>query len=716
MADIAALLAPRSVAVIGAAPEGQGLRGRILETILAHPYAGSVLPISRSHAEIQGLKAYATIGDAPGPVDLAVLIIPAKFVVDELKRCVEAGVKAAAIISSGFAEEPGETGVAMQAEIRRIARQSGMVVMGPNSEGFANLPLNLCPTFSPAVSPSDVPLLPKSANFGRVSVVAQSGGMGFSFFDRGRPKELAFNHIITTGNEAALETFDVAEYLIDDPTTDAVLMLIEDVKTPETFRRVAEKALKSGKPLIVNKIGQSEAGQRAAASHTAALAGSYAAFQAMARHYGLIEGRDLEEMVDLAQAFLTCRDRLPKGRRVAICTASGGGGGWLADACIAAGLEVPTLDDATRREIDKHLPPYGTSQNPIDGTAQAIHALGYTGMARMAVVSPVIDTVIVVMSGRAGARIADEREKFVALRKETDKPILPWSYTLPGAQAVETLAGAGYPLFTSMRNCVRAVDAMVEWRQARERASAVPSITATDASVQHSVAEALAGADAVMTETMAKPLLAMYGIPIPAGEQLVRNGEQAMAAAARIGGPVALKVQSPDVPHKTEAGAVALGVKGNAEVLAAYDRILDSVKRHARKARIQGVLVQPMAGPGREVILGINRDDKFGPMLMIGLGGVLVEILHDVALAPVPLDAASARALIARLKGARLLEAFRGQPAADVDALVDIMVKLSRLAADYADTIAEIDLNPVLVHPKGQGATIVDALIIKRKA
>ncbi len=382
MADIAKLLSPRSVAVIGAAPKGQGLRGRILEILNAHSYAGRVHPVSRSHGEVQGLKAYPTIGAVPEPVDLAVLIIPAEYVVDELRRCGKAGVGAAIVLSSGFAEGPGEAGAKMQAEIKAIGAEYGMAVMGPNSEGFANLPLALCPTFSPAVAPGNLSLSPKKPLGGRrVSVIAQSGGMGFGFYDRGRPKELGYNLILTTGNEASLEVLDYADHLIDDAGTDVLLMLVEDIKTGAKFSAVAEKALRAGKPIILSKIGQSDAGARAAASHTAALAGSYASFGAMARHYGMVEGRDLEEMVDLAQGFLAAGPDLPAGRRVGICTASGGGGGWMADACAAAGLEIPELDAETRREIDKIIPSYGTSQNPVDGTAQAIRSAGYAGLA-----------------------------------------------------------------------------------------------------------------------------------------------------------------------------------------------------------------------------------------------------------------------------------------------------------------------------------------------
>ncbi|MFN3745154.1 MAG: acetate--CoA ligase family protein [Hyphomicrobiaceae bacterium] len=714
MADLAKLLSPRSIAVIGAAPKGQGLRGRILEILNAHPYAGGIYPVSRSHGEVQGLTAYPTIADVPGPVDLAVLIIPAGFVVDELRRCGEAGVGAAIVLSSGFAEEPGETGAKMQAEIRAIGAEYGMAVMGPNSEGFANLPLALCPTFSPAVSPSNLSLLPKHPlGARRVSVIAQSGGMGFGFYDRGRPKELGFNLIVTTGNEASLEVLDYADHLIDDASTDVLLMLVEDIKTGPKFAAVAEKALRAGKPIILSKIGQSDAGARAAASHTAALAGSYASFSAMARHYGMVEGRDLEEMVDLAQGFLVAGADLPAGRRIGICTASGGGGGWMADACAAAGLEVPELDAATRREIDKIIPSYGTSQNPVDGTAQAIRSAGYAGLAGRVAASPMVDGIMVVMSGRAGEHVAHEREALMKLRRETSKPIFMWSYTIPVPLTLETLAEAGYPLFTNMRNAAGTMAAMVDYRERRDRFLTAPAPVRMAAPVHEHVAGMLARSHRVLTEFEARRVLAAYGIGDTAHQHLARTMEQAAEAAGSIGGPVAMKVQSRDILHKTEAGGVALGVEA-ARVREAFATIIERAQEYAPEAAVDGVLVQPMAAPGREVILGINSDPLFGPMLMVGLGGIHVEVLKDVALAPVPLTKPAALALIDRLKGRALLDAQRGAAAADVDALAELMVRLSCFAADHAETVAEIDLNPVFVHPAGQGVTIADALIIQR--
>jgi acyl-CoA synthetase (NDP forming) len=714
--DIGKMLWPQSVALIGASSDTRGLRGRILNIMKAHPFAGTIYPVSRSEAEVQGLKAYRSISDLPGPVDLAVLIIPAKFVPEELERCGKAGVKAAVILSSGFAEETGESGAALQAEMCAIAARYDMALNGPNSEGFANIVGALCPTFSPVVEPDDRPLLPPGGETHRqVAVIAQSGGMGFAFFDRGRAKNLAFRYVMTTGNEAALETFDYVDYMLEEGKTDAFLLLIEDVKAPETFRRVAEKALRAGKPLIVSKIGQSDAGSRAAASHTAALAGSYAAYQAMFERYGVIEGRDLDEMIDIASGFLTFGSRLPAGKRVGICTASGGGGGWLADACAAAGLDVPELDRETRAKIDALIPPYGTSQNPVDVTAQAIFQVGYAEFARLVASSPILDSVIVVCSTRRAHMLERDRERLVQLARDAEKPIFFWSYTQTADESIAILDEAGYPLFSNVHNCARTMRLMADYRATRDRFLASGTATPPPNANRKLVSEALAIRGPTLTEWEAQPILAAYRIGGKA-PTLAKSAAEAEAAAAAIGKPVALKVQSPDILHKTEAGAVAVNVTTPATVSAAYQRILASAKRHVPHARIQGVLVQPMAPPGREVILGIKRDEQWGPLLMVGLGGVLVEVLNDVALAPVPLTHGDALILLKRLKGARLFEAYRGSPAADVEALADLIVKLSQFAADHADVIAEVDLNPVLVHPEGQGVSVVDALIVKRPA
>ena len=713
MPDIGKLLWPKSVAVIGASSDTRGLRGRILEIMKGHPFAGPIYPVSRSSTEVQGLKTYPSVGELPGPAELAVLIIPAIFVPEELERCGKAGIKAAVILSSGFAEEPGAAGAGLQDRVRAIAARYDMAVSGPNAEGFANTAAALCPTFSPAMEAGARALLPPPGRRrGQIAVISQSGGMGFAFFDRGRPKDLPFRYIVTTGNEACLEAFDFVDYMLNEGETDVFLLLLEDIKTPDSFKRAAAKALRAGKPIIIGKIGQSEAGSRAAASHTAALSGSHAAHRAMFARYGVIEGRDLDEMVDIADGFLTFSGRLPAGRRVGICSSSGGGGVWLADACAAAGLAVPELDADTRATIDVHLPSYGTSQNPVDVTAQGVHKMGYAEFARLLGRSPCIDGIMLVVTARSARFLEDDRNRLRTLARETTKPVFMWSYTLPTERSVAILSEAGYPLFTNANTCARTMRLMADYRTFRERFIRAAEARPMEIPRRATASATLASADPVLCEWEARALLAAYGIG-GGGGKLAGSREEAEAAARALGGPVALKVQSAAIPHKTEAGAIALHLATD-EVGAAYDRVLAAAMRHAPGAHIKGVLVQPMVPPGHEVILGVNRDPQWGLMLMVGLGGVLVEILDDMALAPLPLGPDEARALIARLKGAKLFDGHRGAPAADVDALVELMVCLAAFAADHAEQIAEIDLNPVLVYPKGQGVAVVDALIVKR--
>ncbi len=716
MPDIDKLLWPNSVAVVGASSDTHGLRGRIFEILRSYPFAGKIYPVSRSAAEVQGVKAYASVEALPEPVDLAVLIVPAAYVPAELERCGRVGVKAAVIPSSGFAEE-SEAGARLQREIVATARRYDMAVGGPNMEGFANIAAALCPTFSPAMDKSAGPLAPECAlGRGQVSVVSQSGGLGFAFFDRARPRNLKFRYIVTTGNEAALEIADFVDYMLDEGETDVFLLLLEGVKTPEKFKRIAEKALRAGTPLIVRKIGQSAPGSRAVASHTAALAGSTAAYRAVFERYGMIEGRDFDEMLDIAMGFLACGDRLPAGRRVGICTASGGAGVWMADACAAAGLDVPVLDDATRAAIDVHLPAYASSQNPVDSTAQGVQKLGYARFAQLVARSLAVDGVVVVITARRSAFLEADLPKLKDLARETNKPVFMWTYTLPSERTVEILNEAGYPLFTRAQGCARTLRAMADYRVLRERWLRPIEVATPRVHERAKAGAMLAESDSRLCEYRARQLLAIYGVGADNMGELVHSAEEAAAAARAIGRPVALKVQSADIPHKTETGAVALNLAGAETVRAAYDRVLAAAKRHAPAARIDGVLVQPMAPPGREVILGVNRDPTWGPLLMIGLGGVLVEALGDVALAPVPVDHAAAAALITRLKGAQVFGAYRGLPPADTEALADLMVALSQFAADHEEDIAAIDLNPVIVHAQGHGASIVDALIVKRNS
>lgn len=706
MPDLGALFSPRSVAVIGASPDATIIRGRTLKVLLQHGFAGRIYPVSRSHAVVQGLPAFPSIADLPECPELALLVIPAAAVVAELERCGAAGVKAALILASGFAEDASASGPAMQAKVGDIARKYGMAVCGPNSEGFANLPARFCPTFSPVIEEAQGSLAGEKPG-GRIAVVSQSGGIGFAFFDRARPRRVPFSHVITTGNEAALECFDVIEYLLDEQSADVFVLFLETIRNAETFRRVAAKALAAGKPIVAVKIGASEAGRRAAASHTAALVGAAEAYRAMFRRYGIAEAMDIEQGIDIAAVFAACRDRLPRGRRVGIVTASGGAGGWLADACSAAGLEVPELDAQSRKRIDAHIPSYGTSQNPVDCTAQAVRQLGYSGLAGLVVDSERVDSVIVVTSARSSETFERDRENLARLAHESAKPVVLWSYSQPAEASVQIAAEAGLPLLVNLQNCAKAVAALAQYQLRRECREAEGSATFDEA--RRNVARAsLGGADRIVCEYQAAPVLAAYGIGFPPS-RLATSLEQALAAASAMGGPVALKIQSPDIAHKNAAGGVRLAVEGRHAVAESYDAVIANARRHSPNAPIRGVLVQAMAPAGIEMIVGVKRDPTFGPMLMLGLGGIHAEALGDTALAPLPLSTAGAQEMIHSLRAASMLEGH------DTAALATLMVALATFAAEQCDLVEEVDLNPVIVHAAGNGASVVDALIVQRK-
>jgi acetate---CoA ligase (ADP-forming) len=569
----------------------------------------------------------------------------------------------------------------------------------------------LVATFSPVFHDPSRSLLPAVGKARRIAVSCQSGALTFSFLSRGRDRQLRFTHQVSAGNQTVLEAHDYVDWWLAEDTADIFLLYLEGIRRPDRFRAVAEKAAEAGKLLIVAKVGRSAAGRRAAASHTGALAQAGDLDDAIFRHHGIIRGDDLDHMLDVAAAFSFCR--LPHGNRVAVITGSGGSAVWMADILSAHGLELPVLEDDIQKRVLALLPSYASAQNPVDGTAQAIHEVGYARLVEIVRESKRIDTILLIGSLANEATAAKRAEELAAITASTEQPILLSTYTTASPGAMARFAEAGIPCYTSMPSCARAIRALVDYAAFQERRSRPKAALETPPDVQGEVGRALAAAGSVLTEAQAKALLAHYGVPRPP-EALVNNADEATAAAARIGGAVALKVQSPEITHKTEAGAVALGVSGDAAIRAAYQRVVAGAERAHPDAPIHGVLVQAMAPPGREMILGITRDPTFGPMLMVGLGGIHVEVLRDIAFAPVPIGEEQALALLDQLKGAALLGAIRGSPPADRAALAELIATLSRFAADHAEMIEEIDLNPVIVHPQGQGLTVVDALIVKR--
>jgi len=712
MPDLKPLFSPDSVAIIGASADTHTLRGRTTHYLIAHGYPGRIYPVTRSQPEVFGLRSYATVAELPEAPDLAVVVVPAAYVAPTLEECGRKGVRAAVVISSGFAEERGEAAQERDRALREVIDRFGIVVCGPNSEGLVNPLKPLVATFSPVFHDPAQSLFPESRKSRAIAVSCQSGALTFAFLSRGRPRQLRFTYQASAGNQICLEAHDYVDWLLESDGADIFLAYLESIRDPARFRAVADKAAAAGKPMIIAKVGRSEAGRRAAASHTGSLAHSGVIDDAIFRHHGIIRGEDLDHMLDMAAAFAFCK--LPRGNRVAVITGSGGSAVWMSDLLAAHGLELPVLEEDLQQRLMALLPSYASAQNPVDGTAQAIHEVGYAKLVEIVRESQRIDTILLIGSLANEATATQRAEELAAVTGDTEQPIILSTYTTATPGAMAAFAEAGIPCYTSMPSCARAIRALVDYARFQERRRGRQLTDKTPPSLRDEVGRALAAACAVLTEAEAKTLLARYGVERPA-EALVTSADEAAAAAARIGGPVALKVQSPDITHKTEAGGVALGLSGEGAVREAYQRIIGNAARAQADAAIHGVLVQEMAPRGQEMILGVTRDPTFGPMLMVGLGGIHVEILRDVVFAPVPIGEEEALSLLGELQGAALLEGLRGAPPADRAALAKLMTTLSRFAADHADLIEEIDLNPVIVHPQGQGLTVVDALIVKRK-
>jgi acetate---CoA ligase (ADP-forming) len=691
---------PKSIAVLGASPDIHRIRGRLLHQLRENGFPGRILPINPSYQEIDGLRCYPSIGAVGDPMDLALVAIPAAGVAPALEECAKAGVKNALIISSGFAEEGGAAGD-MQAALIEVTQRTGIRACGPNCEGYFNALGKIATTFSPTVEVKEDEGRVLASDR-RVGVIAQSGGIGFALFNRGKAAGIGFSYVISTGNEADLNMADFLDYMVEDRNTHAVMLFCEAVRNGPGFIAALAKAKRLGKPIIAIKIGRSDAGKRASASHTASLSGSYTAYRAVFERYGVIEAEDPDEAVAIAGVLLTCP--LPSGRRTGIITPSGGGGAWMADTLSAHGLIVPTLSDATQAALRSLMPSYGASGNPVDVTAQGSN----TGPAMMTVMEQLADTdeldmLVLITSLTSETRVSLDADRVHAVAARCGKPMTVWTYTLPSAFGRETAAGCGLFVHSDLRNVGVAMGRLAGYAEAMAR-----PLPASPAG--HDVAPLPDDLPRVLTEHHAKALLAPYGLP-EARERLATTAAEAAEAALDLGLPVVLKIASSDLPHKTEAGGVILGLQSQHSVTAAFDQIVQSAKRYKVDARIDGVLVQKMAPKGHELVIGMVNDPTFGPIMMVGMGGTMVELMGDVVHRPAPVDVAEATDMLLGLRSAKLLQGFRGTEPIDITLAATLIANLSQAAIAYSGRIAEMEFNPVILHADGSGLTIADALI-----
>ncbi|MCL6638850.1 MAG: acetate--CoA ligase family protein, partial [Firmicutes bacterium] len=663
--DLRPLFFPRSIAIIGASADPNKPGGQPVYSLKKNRYPGEIFPVNPHRADIDGIPCHPSIEAVPRAVDLAIVAVAAPLVPETLRRCVQKGVKAAIVFSSGFAEV-GAEGARLQQEIAAIAAGSGMVLCGPNCMGIFNAANNMTAGFAVTDLPEKL-LIPNFFGF-----VTQSGGFGGAIYAMASDRGIGFTYFISSGNEADLTFADYLLYLIEDKNTRAIGGYLEGVRDGRKLVRAAGAALDAEKPILLIKTGRFDAAVRAASSHTGAMTGSERVYSSFFRQKGIVRVEGIEELTAILS--LLAAGRLPKGNRVAIIATSGGSGVLLSDKCAEAGLDVAKLSGETRAALDRLLPGFASSANPVDITSQIMtHPELFQMTAEIVLNDPGVDMLILChwANRRDKANPPEEVAKICALAQ---KPVmvLVWGTEKDALEDLHYLRWHGVPAARELDFVVRSLAALAGYHERvqfhRRFANFVPSF-APDRDAAAKILAAKQPGDR-LSEAESKAVLRAYGIPATR-EAVAHSAAEAARLAAEIGFPAALKIDSPDIPHKTEAGGVALDLTTPEEVMDAYGRIMDAVRDYRPDARINGVLVQEMLGRGTEVIAGISRDPAFGPVVLFGLGGIFVEALEDVAMRVAPLHEGDAREMIKEIKGHKVLAGMRGRAPADEGAVVD---------------------------------------------
>ncbi len=696
--DFESLIRPRAVAIIGASSDPARIGGQPLRSLTEFGYEGKVYPVNPKYKMLKDLICYPEISAVPRPCDVAIVAVPASRVISVIAECGAAGVKFAIVLSSGF-RESGESGSALQDELVAVAKRSGVRVIGPNCQGIMNLATRLFCGFGTTFQKADL-------QAGPLAMVTQSGGFGYGVVTLAEAAGIGFNYVVSTGNEADVDALDLLEFFIEQDDIEIVTTYLEGIKDGQRLLALGERALELRKPIIVWKVGNSISGRRAALSHTANLTSDPELYRAVFKQGGFIEIREIDDLIDVARAFLS--RRLPRGNNVAAVTSSGGAGVLLADRCEEHGFHLPELSEATKTGLRKLMPAYASLDNPIDVTAQlSADPVGLNRAVSILLRDPDIDQIIIRRGNAVGEIGREWAKKLVEVAQEADKPIL---ISVPPDQAEETLQILNrnrLPWFPTPGRAVIGAAALHEFFIKLERHAARKKITLPKHKLDWPITAGSLG------EHESKQFLAAYGIPA-VREALLSIEEIASLNEAPLPFPLAVKVESPDIPHKTEAGAVRLGITNFKGLKDAALEVIAAARNYHPQARIDGVVLQEMA-TGVELILGVINDIFFGPVVVLGLGGIFAETLKDVTHRCAPVDVSTAHVMIEELRGSAILKGVRGRPASDIDALAEAISRLSMLAVDHADRITEIDINPLFVRPAGQGVVAADALIVLRE-
>jgi acyl-CoA synthetase (NDP forming) len=697
MTDLTRFLNPRGVAVVGVSSDPSRIGGQALRLLTDFGFAGKIYPVNPKYPDIKGLPCYPDLASVPQPCDVAIIAVSAAQVASAIEQCGRAGIPFALVLSSGFSEV-GAEGKELQAQLLAAARKANVRMVGPNCLGIMNLKDSARIGFGGTMQMQGL-------KAGPLAMVTQSGGFGFGILAAASYYGIGCNYAISTGNEADLSLLDWVADLVERPEVEIVVAFMEAVDDGRRLIKIGERALELGKPVLAWKIGNTDVGRQAALSHSARMSAGYELYRAAFRRGGLVEIRDVDDLVDVSKAFLI--HKLPAGKRVGILTLSGGAGVLLADRCIEHGLEVPPLTEGTAAKLRDVLVSFASTGNPIDATAHGYndHFAAYGEAVRLALDDANIDQVIARLPRGKSAR--PWAEALVGRLKSTRKPLVISWPTAPddNGDVMTYLEQNQVPCILGAGRTAHALATLADF--ARRRDERQHGRHSSGRTVARQPLDLPAGAGA-LGERRSKALLQRYGIPV-VKEALMQPSEIDALAASPLPFPVAVKVESGDVPHKTEANAVRLGIRDLAGLKQAAHDVVAAARRYKPDARIEGVLVQEMAG-GVEVIVGAVNDACFGPTVALGMGGVLTELLHDVTHRFAPFDAAAARGMLADLKGAALLKGYRGRPPLDVAALADTLARVSLLIADHADRIAEIDVNPLFV--RENGVVAADALVV----
>lgn len=692
---ISRLLNPRSIAVIGASADFGKVNGRPLKHLIEKGYAGHILPVNPKYEEIAGLACYPSVEALPEAADLAIIALPAAHVCDCVEDLGRKGIRAAVIFSSGFGEM-GDEGKALEKRLAETAKAARVILLGPNCLGFVNAFDNVYATFSQYAD--------GETGAGPIAFVTQSGAFGTAIAALVRQRELGLGYFLNTGNQADLSFAELMMAIVEDPRIKVAAGYLEGITDGDALVRLARKCQELGKPLILTKVGRMSSGARAAASHTGALAVSDAVFDAVARQYGVLRARNEEQMLDMLEVF--CQPRRAFGNGLGIATQSGGAGVMMADRAEEVGLNVPELGAATQAKLAAVMPAFGAAGNPVDVTGQFV---ARPELLTESVVSllddPDIDVAIVwlqLMTAHVEPLLGIFRE----IQQRTTKPFLVCWVAAPDA-AIRGLRTAGIPVYTAGERAVEAAAALARYGMQNKAGEDVPIPLAratcpgaTHSGFTHSGMQPTVQASSWLREA---------GIPM-AHARLAENEDHAVALWRDSARPVALKIESPDIPHKTEIDGVILNIDDEAGIRSGYRALIERARTAMPRARLSGVLVQEMASGHVELVIGVQRDPVFGMIVMVGFGGILVEVLKDVTFRRAPFDQNEARSMLDDLRMSRILDGVRGKPAVDREAISLLLSRLSHWAAAMEPHLSELDLNPVLVGEAGP--CVVDCVMI----